>query len=105
MENVMWVLFARAAPPDARYWPGRRWLATLDAIGWPTFWLIVLGHVAARTGVVGPVLMSLVMLVGARRVCTAIWQNQRYRFTTWRWARPLLALLLVGLAIKHVPLV
>lgn len=30
----MWVLFARADPPDAPYWPGRRWLAALDAVGW-----------------------------------------------------------------------
>ena len=98
----MWVLFARAAPPDASYWPGRRWLAALDAVGWPTFWLVVLAHVPARTGVVGAVLMTLVTLIGTRRLRTALWQNHRYRFTTWRWGRLLLALFLFGLAMKHI---
>ena len=100
----MWVLFARAAPPDAPYWRGRRWFAALDAVGWPTFWLMVLSHVPARTGVVGAVLMSLVTLAGARRLRTALWQNHRYRFTTWRWGRLLLTLLVLEAAVKHIPI-
>ena len=97
----MWILFARAAPPDASYWPGRRWLAALDAVGWPTFWLIVLGHVPARTGVVGAVLVTLVTVIGAHRLRTALWQNHRYRFATWRWGRSLLVLALFGWALEH----
>ena len=98
----MWILCARAAPPDASYWPGRRWLAALDAVGWPTCWLVVLAQVPTRTGVVGAVLMTLVTLVGARRLRTALWQNHRYRFTSWRWGRLLVPLLMFGLLMKHL---
>jgi hypothetical protein len=98
----MWMLFARAAPPDAPYWRGRRWLAALDAIGWPTFWLTVLSHVPAQTGLAGVVLATLAVIGGLHRLRVALWQNHRYRFTTWRWGRLLLALLLFGLAMKHV---
>ena len=97
----MWVFFARAAPPDSTYWRGRRWLAALDAVGWPTFWLTVLSHVPSRTGLAGAVLVTLAVLVGAYRLRVALWQNHRYRFTTWRWGRLLLGLLLFGLAMKY----
>ncbi|CAN5783187.1 hypothetical protein BH11PSE8_BH11PSE8_16120 [soil metagenome] len=98
----MWVLFSRAAPPDAAYWPGRRWLAALDAVGWPTFWLTVLSHVPARTGLAGAVFMTMAVTVGAYRLHVALWLNHRYRFTTCRWGRLLFALLVFGLTIKHV---
>ena len=97
----MWILFARAATPDARYWPGRRWLAALDAVGWPTFWLTVLSHVPARTGLAGAVLVTMSVIVGSHRLHVALWQNHRYRFTAWRWGRPLLVLTLLGWALKH----
>ena len=97
----MWVLFARAAPPDAAYWPGRRWIAALDAAGWPTFWLTMLSHVPARTGLAGAVLATLAVIVAVHRLHFALWRNHRYRFTTWRWGRPLLILTLLGWTLKH----
>ena len=101
MEHVRWVLFARAAPPDSPYWRGRRCLAALDAVGWPTFWLTVLSHAPARTDLVGAVLAAVAVLVGLNRLRVALWRNHRYRFTTWRWGRLLLGLLLFGLAMKY----
>lgn len=98
----MWVLFARATPPDAPYWPGRRWLAALDAVGWPTLWLTVLSHAPARMGLVGAVLAALAVLTGLYRLRVALWRNHRYRFTTWRWGLVLLALWLFGLAMRHL---
>ena len=98
----MWVLFARAAPTDSAYWPGRRWIAALDAVGWPTFWLTVLSHVPARAGLAGIVLMTLAVIVGVHRLHVALWRNHRYRFTTWRWGRLIFALVLVGMAMKYV---
>ena len=101
----MWILFARAPPPDSPYWPGRRWLAALDAVGWPTFWLAVLSHVPVRTGLVGAVLAILAVIVGLHRLRVALWQNHRYRFATWRWGRLLLMLILFGWALKHAMVV
>lgn len=100
----MWMLIARAAPPDSPYWPGRRWFAALDAIGWPMFWLGVLSHIPVRTGLVGTGLASVAVIVGLYRLRIALWRTHRYRFTTWRWGRLLLALLVFGAAIKHIPM-
>lgn len=33
--DAMWLLFTRAPPQDAPYWPGRRCLAAVDAVVWP----------------------------------------------------------------------
>ena len=43
----MWILFARAPHPDAAYWPGRRWLALMDGLAWPTLvlWVIAAGPI------------------------------------------------------------
>lgn len=98
----MWVLFARAAAPDASYWPGRRWLAALDAVGWPAFWLIMLAQSSAPTRLVGAVLATLAIIVGARRLRIALWHNHRYRFAIWRWGRLVLTLLVFGAAMKHM---
>ena len=48
----MWVLFARAPPPDAAYWPGRRWLAAVDAVAWPATAWSVLSQVPGEGGLV-----------------------------------------------------
>ena len=100
----MWILFVRAAPPDAAYWPGRRWLAALDAVGWPIFWLCVLSHVPARIGLFGAVLAALAVSVGLRRFRVALCENHRYQFSTWRWGRLLFALGACGLAVKYMPM-
>ena len=96
----MWMLFARAPPPDAPYWSGRRWFAAVDAVAWPALWIFLLNHVSASGGLVGAVVIAVTALVALRRLCTALWSNHRYRFTTWRWGKLLAMLLLIGWIVK-----
>jgi hypothetical protein len=67
MEDSMWLLFARAPPPDAPYWPGRRWLAAVDAVAWPGLAWFALSPVAASGGVVLPLAMAFFALSALRR--------------------------------------
>ena len=85
----MWLLFARASPPDAPYWPGRRWLAALDAVAWPSAGWVALTQVPGQRGLVLAVVMSLLVVSAARRLFTALVVNHRYHFTTWRFGRML----------------
>ena len=50
----MWLLYARAPAPDAPYWPGRRWLAAVDAAVWPLLWVLAFSHAPNPVGIVGP---------------------------------------------------
>ena len=96
----MWLLYARALPPDAPYWPGRRLLAAADALAWPMSWVIVLSHAPKPVGLVGPFVAAVALLCAIGRLHRAVWVNHRYRFTAWRWGRVAAALLLVGLVLK-----
>jgi hypothetical protein len=96
----MWVLFARAPPPDAPYWPGRRLLATIDAVGWPLFWVGVFVHAPKPRGIVFAIALAVALLCGIGRLHCALWINHRYRFATWRWFRVCAGLLLVGVVVK-----
>jgi hypothetical protein len=96
----MWVLIAREPWPDAPYWPGRQLLAAVDAVLWPTLWVLVINHAPAPVGLVGPFATALAVLCGLGRLHRALWLNHRYRFTTWRWGRIASALLLIGVVMK-----
>ena len=48
----MWILFTPVPRPDALYWPGRRWLAALDAIVWPAGWALVVAQPPMPMGIV-----------------------------------------------------
>jgi hypothetical protein len=82
------------------YWAGRRWLAALDALGWPLGWVLAFHHAPAPVGIVGPVVAAVALLCAAGRLHRALWLNRRYRFTTWRWGRVVGTLLLMGLMLK-----
>jgi hypothetical protein len=97
---AMWILFARAPPPDAPYWPGRRWLAVLDAAAWPCAWVIAVRSLPAEVGVVGAIVCAVAVLSAIGRVRTALWHNHRYRFTTWRWAKVLAWVLMMGALLR-----
>ena len=96
----MWVLFARAPPPDAPYWPGRRWLAAVDAVVWPALWMALAVKMPWSSGVVGLLVVTWAMWSAVVRMHRAIAVNHRYRFTTWRWGRVLFALMLFGALLK-----
>ena len=96
----MWLLVAREPSQNAPQWAGRRRLAALDAVAWPvaTVLLISLSHL--QLGVIGPVLMAATLLLSVCRLRRAIWLNQRYRVTAWRWGGMVLSLMLVGAVLK-----
>ena len=96
----MWFVVARDAKPDAPYWPGRRLFAVLDAAVWPLLWVLVFSHASKPVGLVGPFVAAVAMLCVLGRLHRAIWVNHRYRFTTWRWGRVAVALILMGLVLK-----
>ena len=96
----MWLLIARAPRRDAVYWTGRRWLALLDAVAWPTLWAVAVMQVPVSTGLVVTVVVSLLVVVAARRSHRAILKNERYWFTTVRWGLVLAGLAAVGAGTK-----
>lgn len=96
----MWVLFARAPLPDAPYWPGRRWLAAVDAVAWPAAAWSVLSHVPGEGGLVLVLVMALTVVSAARRLFRALLANHRYHFTTWRWGRVLAWMTVTGALLK-----
>jgi hypothetical protein len=83
-------------PPIGR----RRVPAAADAIGWPALDAIV--AVPFRTGVAGALLIALMLWSSLTRLRTAVAENQRYRFTTWRWGRPIVVILVIGAVLKAV---
>jgi hypothetical protein len=96
----VWLLFARAPPPDKPYWPGRRWLAAVDAVVWPCLLLLALLHLPASSGILGALSAALAALSAARRLYAALALNHTYHFTTWRWGRVLAWMLAVGALLK-----
>ena len=96
----MWILFTRVPRPDAPYWPGRRWLAALDAVAWPAAWALTVVRAPMSTGIVGILGIACAGLFALSRLRRALFRNEGYRFTTWRWGRVLAALMLVGLVMK-----
>ena len=96
----MWMVWVRPAQPDAPWWPGRRRLAAIDAVAWPVGWVLVIQQAAPPVGVARPVLTALAVLAAVWRLHSALCENHRYRFTTWRWAKIAAGLMLVGLVMK-----
>jgi hypothetical protein len=99
-ENTMWVILMRQPRPDAAYWPGRLWIAAVDAVVWPSLWVWAAGHAPAPVGLFGPMVTALAVVLGLRRLYRAVFVNHRYRFTTWRWGRWLGVLMVLGFVLK-----
>jgi hypothetical protein len=96
----MWIVINREPRPDAQHWTGRQWLAAADAIAWPIAWVAFVLSTPVSAGVVGQVVVALAAWAGLNRLYLAIWVNHRYWFTTWRWGRVLLAIILMGWVMK-----
>lgn len=97
---MMWVIFARAPPPDAVVWPGRRALALLDAVAWPAAWATFVLALPVSGGLVGNFALALCAVSALTRTHRAVAHNYRYHFTTWRWGRWTAILLVFGYALK-----
>lgn len=96
----MWLLVAREPRHDAPHWAGRRWLAALDAVFWPMVGVLLIDNAPVPLGISGLVLMAAALWVSGLRLHRALWANHRYWFTTWRWGRFSLALILLGVVLK-----
>ncbi len=97
---MMWVIFARAPPPDAVVWPGRRALALVDAVAWPAAWAGLVLGMPVSSGLAGPFALALCAASAVTRAHRAVAHNHRYHFTTWRWGRRLVFVLAIGYALK-----
>jgi hypothetical protein len=97
---MMWLLIVREAAPDLPYWRGRRLLAAFDAVLWPVLWVWVFAQAPRPVGLVWPFVTAVAILCALNRLHRAVWVNQRYRFTTWRWGRIGLAMLMFGALLK-----
>lgn len=95
------MLVARAPRPDAPLWPGRQLLSVVDAVAWPAAGLAAMSLVP-KAGVVGLIVDCLLVLMTVRRTSTALFRNERYRFTTFRWGIPVITLVALGIAMKAV---
>ena len=51
-------------------------------------------------GIVLPMADVILGLAALTRLRTALWINHRYRFTTWRWGRVAVVLMLIGVVMK-----
>ena len=96
----MLVLMARAPRPTVEVWAGRRWLAAVDALLWPTLLIAAVVLAPFETGVAGPLVVALAGLGAITRLRAAVFDNEHYRFTTVQWGRPIAALVLVGVLLK-----
>lgn len=96
----MALIFVRQTRPDAHIWPGRRMLAVVDAVAWPALWICAIWSLPFHTGVAGQLAMAIAAFVAFSRVLKAWVRNERYSFSTWRWGRAVVALILVGVALK-----
>jgi hypothetical protein len=96
----VFLLISREPRPEFAYWPGRRVLAALDAVAWPSAVAAIVAASPLNDGAFGAVAIAVAACFGAQRLYRALWMNLRYRFTTWVWGKRLGALLFVGLLLK-----
>lgn len=85
---------------DATRWRGRVVVALLDAVLWPGAWIVLALSHGRSLGAVGQAVFVLAVIALAMRVRTALFRNERYFFTTRRWAVPLLGLVVYAGALK-----
>lgn len=98
----MWLLVARQPRPDADYWPGRRWLAALDAVAWPAIGVLLIAPHMKRAGVFGAMAAVLLVVWAVRRLQQAVLRNHRYRFTAGWFLKAVIWVLLIGYLLKLV---
>lgn len=96
----MFVFLTRIPKPAAAYWPGRRWLAALDAIGWPALCFVGIWIASAETQSAVLAFAAVLVCVGMARLWRAVFHNETYWFITWRLLKILGGLAIIGLILK-----
>jgi hypothetical protein len=96
----MWLLIAPNPRPDAVVWPGRRVVAAVDAVLWPLLGVWLLSQSPLSLGLFGPTVAGVGAVAAVSRLRRAVWENQRYRFSSWKWGRAMAVLVLFGMAMK-----
>lgn len=69
---------------------------------WPVIGVLLLRHAVGFATVMGGVMLWALAGLALQRMSRAWWANSRYRFTTWRLAKVMLALLVLGVILKIV---
>ena len=54
------------------------------------------------TGIVGPIAIAFLVVCAAARLTRALWSNQRYWFSNWRWGKYAVVLAAIGFALQLV---
>jgi hypothetical protein len=62
--------------------------------------VLLVSLIDAPIGIVGPLVVAFALLFSVERVHRAVWVNNRYWFTTWRWGRIAIALMVIGMVLK-----
>jgi|SRR6185437_2445347 len=97
----MWLVIQQRQPrPDVPVWPGRKALAALDAVAFPAAWIVAIAKAPFDIGLLGAAVSAIVILVAIGRLARAIFKNERYRFSAWRWGRLLVVLLVLAVILK-----
>ena len=63
-------------------------------------WVLVVRIAPQPMGLIGPFITALAVLIGLGRLHRAVWVNQRYWFTTWRWGKVLASMMVIGAVLK-----
>jgi hypothetical protein len=61
---------------------------------------VLVAHLPVQSGLIGPAAIALLVVAGAFRLARAVWHNERYWFTTWRWGWALVLAAMTGLLLK-----
>ena len=96
----MWIFVARQERKDATSWRSRRLLAAIDAVAWPAAYMVAAWRLRAELGLVCQMAFVVASVSLTLRLKRAVLSNDRYFFTTTRWLRVGLALLLIGYVLK-----
>lgn len=98
----MWLIVVRAPKADVVVWPGRRWLAAIDAVAWPCMWIWLMHRMPTSGGLLGAVVEVSAVIWALHRLHCAVLLNHRYRFTSWRWGKVAAALLIAAEVLKFL---
>ena len=67
---------------------------------WPMVGVALLWQLPAHGKITGRVLVAVLVLVAIGRVRRAWFENEYYRFTTWRWGKPVIMMMAVAWAVR-----